>query len=1425
MSWTGTVPDTPAGGNFTTTSEAPVAHEWLDRYGLVRNGNYEAAANGVAANGLPVWECYVADLNPTNSAAQFRANIALEGEKVIVTWDPNSDERTYVVEGREALNDASGWTSPTNAASRFFRVKVSLPAGHGTGGGSTSGFVPVTLTFDATGGVVDPTTIRYTENGTLGALPSATGNGVFLGWYSKPNGGVMFTADTPVPQKDMTLYARWRGGVIRFDPNGGTGAMSPVTYTTDDARVTLPNCAFTKEGHTFAGWAAAPDGAVVYGNRATISPPGSMTLHAVWQINQYTVSFNTAGGNVVSSITQDYGTAVTAPADPVRAGYAFTGWSPSVPATMPASNILCTAQWALVEYTVHFNAGDGGAGTMGDCSYNYEMGSTTLPSCSFTKDQYTFAGWATEPGGEAVYGDGAPVRSIIANGGATNVTLYAKWNSIFYKVKFNANGGTGTMDDQTFQFDTERSLNANAFIRTGYVFVGWATQASGSKTYDDMETVLNLTTPGIAFVNLYAVWTPATYCVIDLSAGANASSYPVTHLAGPPSGGFNVDEYKTTKLVLKQIDAGSFQMGGSVGVTLTKPFFIGLFEVTQKQYSLVTGSSPSGNSGDTRPVEIVSYDDIRGSSLGSQWPASNAVDAYSFLGKLRARTGLDFDLPTEAQWEYACRAGTTTTFSYGNSSNGDYMWYNANSSDQTHVVGTKLPNPWGLYDMHGNVDEWCLDWYGTLSGGTDPTGSSSGSLRITRGGSCSYYVDDASFCTSSFRFSRPPSYGVDILGFRLSWAFDPNSDQFTVQFNANGGTGTMANQSFTYGMAKAMTANAFTRTGYTFAGWATSATGEKVYDDIQTVSNLTATAWATVNLYAKWKSITFTVTFNANGGSGTMANQSFTYDTAQALTANSFTRTGYTFAGWATSASGENVYDDMQTVSNLTTTAGGTVNLYAKWTPISYTVTFNANGGSGTISNQSFTYGTAQALTANTFTCEGYTFAGWATSATGEKVYDDQQSVSNLTATAGAMVDLYAVWTPAATPPTPAANGLIVRYYDISSSGYSTWTQSEAAMTNYFANYTPTIVTNTLDWGETLQSGFQSNNTGNYFSNYPGLWLEQVSTNRYHGQYANQSQDKFAMLFEGFLQIDMAGTYSFASACDDAIVVYIDGTRIVASDYWLQTPQPGSISLETGIHRITIATYEGGGAAGMWVEWKKPGDSSYEPLPQDVLLREPPPSPTPSAMPGLLVRYYDISSSGFSTWTQSEAAMTNYFAGYTPTIVTNTLDWGESLQSGFQGDVSGYFQDYPGLWLDNVSTNRYHGKYANKSQDHFAMFFEGELVTIEEGTYHFAVSCDNAMVFYIDGTLVCSFQWPTSNGQPRSATNSLTLSPGKHRISIATYESDGNQGMFVSWKKPGETVWSPLPQAMLFHATLPFANQGAWATGVYTVGTGTSSVF
>jgi uncharacterized repeat protein (TIGR02543 family) len=191
------------------------------------------------------------------------------------------------------------------------------------------------------------------------------------------------------------------------------------------------------------------------------------------------------------------------------------------------------------------------------------------------------------------------------------------------------------------------------------------------------------------------------------------------------------------------------------------------------------------------------------------------------------------------------------------------------------------------------------------------------------------------------------------------------------------------------------------KTGYTFDGWYIGdekVTSEKIVEE-------------DLKLYATWTANTYTVKFDSNGGNGTMDSPTFTYDKEEPLTANAFTRTGYTFAGWAESAGGNVVYADKESVKNLKSENNATITLYAQWTANTYTVKFNANGGSGTMTDKTFTYDVEQALTANAFTREDYTFAGWAVKADGTATYADMAKVKNLTSENKATVTLYAVWT------------------------------------------------------------------------------------------------------------------------------------------------------------------------------------------------------------------------------------------------------------------------------------------------------------------------------------------------------------------------------------------------------------------------------
>lgn len=209
-------------------------------------------------------------------------------------------------------------------------------------------------------------------------------------------------------------------------------------------------------------------------------------------------------------------------------------------------------------------------------------------------------------------------------------------------------------------------------------------------------------------------------------------------------------------------------------VTLSD-FYIGRYEVTQKEWMEVMGDNPSYFSGEDLPVEQVSWYDIVGTSGESE--VINGISYYAdgFIFRLNRKTGRKYRLPTEAEWEYAARGGVESKgYKYSGSNTIDRVaWYWDNSGDRTHPPGTKQANELGLYDMSGNVWEWCSDWYDTYSASaeTNPQGPSSGSCRVIRGGSwvivaecarVSYRIDYYSFLGNSYNF----------LGFRLAAAAD-----------------------------------------------------------------------------------------------------------------------------------------------------------------------------------------------------------------------------------------------------------------------------------------------------------------------------------------------------------------------------------------------------------------------------------------------------------------------------------------------------------------------------------------------------------------------------------------------------------------------------------------------------------------------------
>ena len=234
---------------------------------------------------------------------------------------------------------------------------------------------------------------------------------------------------------------------------------------------------------------------------------------------------------------------------------------------------------------------------------------------------------------------------------------------------------------------------------------------------------------------------------------------------------------------------------------------------------------------------------------------------------------------------------------------------------------------------------------------------------------------------------------------------------FTVKFNANGGTGSMAAQRIPQDVATKLRANAFKRSGYTFLGWSRSKTGKVAYANAASVKNLAA-AGGSVTLYAQWAKNKYTVKYNANGGmlpkGKKMAEQTFAYGKAAKLRKNVFTRKDCVFTGWATSKGGKVAYKNAQGVKNLRTD-GKTTTLYAKWAKKNYKVAFNANGGKGTMAAQPMTYAKAARLRKNAFKRSGWAFLGWSKTQNGAVAYKNAQAVKNLR-TDGKITTLYAKW-------------------------------------------------------------------------------------------------------------------------------------------------------------------------------------------------------------------------------------------------------------------------------------------------------------------------------------------------------------------------------------------------------------------------------
>ena len=449
----------------------------------------------------------------------FPETMPLNGAALKATWTPNQYTITFDSDGgSEVASITADYKStltkpadPTKEGYTFAGWSPEFPETMPLNGAALKATWTInqyTITFDSDGGSeVASITADYKSTLTKPNDPTKEGY-TFAGWSP--------AFPETMPLNGAALKATWTPNqyTITFDSDGG----SEVASITADYKSTLTKPADpTKEGYTFAGWSPTfPE----------TMPLNGAALKATWTINQYTITFDSNGGTAVAAITQDYGTNVTAPADPTKEGYTFAGWDKAVPETMPAENVTLTAQWTVNEYTMTFVLDNGQENVVKKQNYGTEL---TAPE-NVAKTGYSFNGWSPE---------------VPATVPASDKTFTAQWTINQYTITFDCNGGTAVAAI-TQDYGTNVTAPADP-TKEGYTFAGW------DKAVPETMPAENVT--------LKATWTPVTYSIsYDLDGGQLAQ------------GDTNPVEYtiESEAITLKNPTKEGFEFTGWTGTDLTQ---------------------------------------------------------------------------------------------------------------------------------------------------------------------------------------------------------------------------------------------------------------------------------------------------------------------------------------------------------------------------------------------------------------------------------------------------------------------------------------------------------------------------------------------------------------------------------------------------------------------------------------------------------------------------------------------------------------------------------------------------------------------------------------------------------------------------------------------------------------------------------------
>ena len=648
----------------------------------------------------------------------------------------------------------------------------------------------------------------------------------------------------------VTMYAQWSpiSYTIAFDKNrtDAIGTTSSMSMKFDVAKNLTAN-GFTSASSKFAGWNSNADGTgSAYKDGQNVKNLAStdgatVTLYAVWSTNTYTVSFvDGHDGTTITTARIPYGGNATPPTKPHHDGYTPTSWDGDY--TDVTSDRTITLGYRPNAYRIAFKS-NGGTGSMPNQDMEYGKESA-LSSNLFTKTGYTFSGWRLGNSNTGTkYSDRQKVVNLTVIDGDV-VTMYAQWVPNGYTIKYNSNGGTGTMTDQAMTYDVSAKLDANRFTRSGYTWIGWKRDnATSGTTYRNRQEVVNLLSASGGTTTMYAQWSPNSYTVTFIDGfskktietqGVNYGQ-PAKEPARPSHTGYTATGW----------DSDFSNVTGDMTVTLN---------YRPNRYTIRFNGNATGVNGSTADVNATYGTAVNltknGYSLDGHtwmmWTDDSAGNGTQY-GDRQSVTNLTFD-----------DGGTVTLYAKWKTNRYTVSFVDGKTGDTIGRQEVEYGKPATAPDKPSHIGYKAGAWDRDFS-------SVKGNMTVT--------------------------VPYSPIGYRIQ--FDANCDSFT---------GSTKSMSMTYGQPANLTANGYKRDGYRFIGWATSGNGDIAYRDRATVSNLSDTDGDTVTLYAVWGELDHaTISYivePAGSGSVTRTSESLNPETGTSEGSKAVPSEGYEFIGW-----------------------------------------------------------------------------------------------------------------------------------------------------------------------------------------------------------------------------------------------------------------------------------------------------------------------------------------------------------------------------------------------------------------------------------------------------------------------------------------------------------------------------------------------